>query len=623
MTELQMFLEGNGISHKQALLRTAYLLSESSDETIAALYRIPEMRAQIDEAHSLLESDDEFIRAASKLMEAAPAWLARGAQAVAKALPTVGSIAGGVGGIALGSALGGVGALAGGIGGRMGGAKLGQAAGNKLNNWATKQLSPQTQQTSTGSKQMSWGDLLTAAKNNNAAALDYLKKLAGSEQYGANIRQWAKQTGLVLAESRPKASDFIRIPLLEDDGTAALQAAMDAKFQQIYQAALSKGYTPAQAQTYASAQTTSFGTSAASAITNMPAPTALSTPAATGQPAGEAVPGAGAPQGTPIPLTVDPNAARPTPAHTPHPFDPTHPKAAVDAAITDFRRDAGVEPSPSAPTVGANTGETSSWDEDGYLVTRDAQGNVLSAMNPNTSEYLTREQYAAHVQADEAPAVASTLHTPRHTADPSLMSAGPGPIEGYPADNTLAEDPIGVPTDPLELAPIVHADPSALVQAIPQAGPQLPAGGHDPDDPRFQLHNNMMDVSGDVAQASTGDPTFDIAIAAAAAFAGLIGLSGVGAISKAIQNKQLQNTVGFEGDDAKKMISSTCVNVLKTLQSIRKEERPDAIEKGLAKAGKLFYMTNGQWRQLKDFASLKTASKDLPSITAFKLGPAA
>ena len=34
---LQIFLEGNGITHKQALVRTAYLLTECSNEAIAIL----------------------------------------------------------------------------------------------------------------------------------------------------------------------------------------------------------------------------------------------------------------------------------------------------------------------------------------------------------------------------------------------------------------------------------------------------------------------------------------------------------------------------------------------------------------------------------------------------------
>jgi hypothetical protein len=123
-------------------------------------------------------------------------------------------------------------------------------------------------------------------------------------------------------------------------------------------------------------------------------------------------------------------------------------------------------------------------------------------------------------------------------------------------------------------------------------------------------------------RVAESDPVMGIAIAAAAGFAALLGLSSVGAISKAIRNKQLKNTIGFEGEDAKKMISTTCINVLKTLQTVERENRPDAIEKGLASAGKLYYMANGQWRQLKDFASLKLAAKELPKITVFKLGTA-
>lgn len=569
MTELQMFLEGNGVSHKQSLLRTAYLLNESSDETIRALYCIPEMRAQIDEVHSLLENDAEFIRAASKLMEAAPQWLAKGAQAVAKALPMVGSVAGGIGGAALGSALGGVGAVAGGVGGRMGGAKLGQVAGNKLNNWANKQLSPQTQQTPAGNKQMSWGDLLTAAKNNNAAALDYLRKLAGSEQYGANIRQWAKQNGLALAESAFSASTVIRIPrLFEDESTASLQAAMDAKFNQVYQAAVAKGYTPAQAQSFA--QQNMFGRDTPSIVASMPAPpTPTPTPVATPTPEAQAT------AGTPLPTAewdrLQAQGAQPTPSPSP---EPTLPDGSPD-----------------------------------FSTMLNQQIGKLNQAMPG-----------------------GELPTAPEASIPS-MPPPPPEIEEDPVAELPDPAPVGMEEiDPLDVATTVGVDPATLVTAIPSVAsaaqptpspsPSLPAGGHDPDDPRFQSRMAADSGAAEAMQIAESDPVLGIAIAAAAGFAALLGLSGVGAISKAIKNKQLKNTTGFEGEDAKKKISITCVNVLKTLQAVASEDRPDAIEKGLAAAGKLFYMANGQWKQIKDFASLKTAAKDLPKVTAFKLGTA-
>lgn len=564
MKELQMFLEGNGITHKQALLRTAYLLSESSDETIAALYRIPEMRAQIDEVHTLLEKDEEFIRASTKLMEAAPQWLARGAQAVAKALPTVGSVAGGIGGAALGSALGGVGAIAGGVGGRMGGAKLGQMAGNKLNNWANKQLSPQTQPTATGTKQLSWGDLLTAAKNNNAAALDYLRKLAGSEQYGANIRQWAKQNGLALAESQSRASDFILVPLFEEGvTTAAFQAAITAKFQKIYQAALQKGYSPTQAQAFAN-ENVMQARPAEAIVASMPTP-----------------------------QVAAPEVAQVTPeSGTPLPTAEWDRLAAAD-------REVGT---PAVETPELPNGE------------------------PDFSAMLDQQIAKINQTAPLAGEAPEALSEPELTPENGSIDLGALPEPGLQIEAPLGLEEV----QPLELASVVQTDPSSLASVIPHNEPlpsvpetKLPAGGHDPDDPRFQPPMDIETGANEAIQVAEGDPALGIAIAAGAVFAGLLGLSGVGAISKAIRNKQLQNTVGFEGDDAKKMVSTTCVNVLKTLQSVQKEMRPDAIEKGLATAGKLFYMANGQWRQLKDFASLKTAAKDLPSITAFKLGPAA
>ena len=566
MNELRMFLEGNGVSHKQALLRTAYLLSESSDEVIAALYRIPEMRTQIDEVHTLLETDAEFIRASTKLMEAAPQWLAKGAQAVAKALPTVGSVAGGVGGAALGSAFGGVGAVAGGVGGRMGGAKLGQMAGNKLNNWANKQLSPQTQQTSTGTKQMSWGDLLTAAKNNNAAALDYLRKLAGSEQYGANIRQWAKQNGLALAESIASANTLIRVPrLFEDD--SALQAAMDAKFNQIYQAAIAKGYTPAQAQSYASSAP--WGQSAQSVVANLPTPT----------------PEPVAPSPAPLP-----SAPSPTPtAGTPLPTAEWDRLQAQSAQATPVAPEA----SPTLPDGSPD-----------FSTMLDQQISKINQAMPGGELPATPEVSAV---PEVTPVVETPAEAPVDLPDPA---------------------PIGMEEiAPLDIAPTVGVEPAALVAAIPSAvaAPEaapLPAGGHDPDDPRFQPHEVPAVEANEAMQVAESDPVMGIAIAAAAGFAALLGLSGVGAISKAIRNKQLKNTIGFEGEDAKKMVSTTCVNVLKTLQTVERENRPDAIEKGLASAGSLYYMANGQWRQLKDFASLKLAAKELPKITAFKLGTA-
>ncbi len=551
MTELRMFLEGNGVSHKQALLRTAYLLNESSDKTIRALYRIPEMRTQIDEVHLLLENDAEFIRAASKLMEAAPQWLAKGAQAVAKALPMVGSVAGGIGGAALGSALGGVGAVAGGVGGRMGGAKIGQVTGNKLNNWANKQLSPQTQQTPTGSKQMSWGDLLAAAKNNNAAALDFLRKLAGSEQYGANIRQWAKQNGLALAESAVAASAIIHVPrLFEDESTASLQAALDAKFNQIYQAAMAKGYTPAQAQSFA--QQNLFGRDAQSVVASLPAPPVAS-----------------------------PTPAAPTPA-------------------------------PVAQATAGTPLPTAEWDR------LQAQG-AQSAPTPAATPTLP----------DGSPDFSTMLDQQIGKLNQTMPG---GELPTAPIGELPEPTPIGMEgIEPLDVATTVGVDPATLVTAIPSIPPaqltptassSLPAGGHDPDDPQFQPQLAAATGTGEIMQVAESDPALGIAIAAVAGFAALLGLSGVGAISKAIRNKQLKNTVGFEGEDAKKMVSTTCVNVLKTLQAVESENRPDAIEKGLASAGKLFYMANGQWRQLKDFASLKAAAKDLPKITSFKLGTA-
>jgi len=545
MNELRMFLEGNGITHKQALLRTAYLLNESSDSTIAALYRIPEMRAQINEVYFLLESDDEFIRASTKLMEAAPQWLAKGAQAVAKALPTVGSIAGGAGGAALGSALGGVGALAGGMGGRMAGAKVGQKLGNKLNTWATKQLSPQTQQVSTGSKQISWGDLLVAAKNNNAVALDYIKRLAKSEQYGASIRRWAKQNGLALAETRPKASDYIRIPRLAESlidflkGLGGKSTELNIDGERL---------TNVQADSNGRVYHAEWNGNALSQ------------------------------------KELD--------------FVNNYINNPLGFGSGDIQRQASRSPKD--------------------LVSGNTNNPALSPSEKSPNPPATQS-----VQTGEP---TSPVHP-----DTSSIVNPPVSVEGTPHS---LEEPIDHPVglehvQPTDIASTVHVNPEHLTQSVPITTPHQPAGvslrlspgGHDPDDPRFQSHEVFAGATGAI-QVAESNPALGIAVAAVAGFAALLGLSSVGAISKAIRNKQLKNTVGFEGEDAKKMVSTTCVNILKTLQTVESEYRPDAIEKGLASAGKLFYMANGKWRQLKDFASLKAAAKDLPKITSFKLGPA-
>ena len=535
MNELRMFLEGNEVSHKQALLRTAYLLNESSDEVIAALYRIPEMRAQIDEVYTLLETDAEFIRASTKLMEAAPQWLAKGAQAVAKVLPTVGSVAGGVGGATLGSALGGVGALAGGIGGRMAGAEVGQKLGNKLNTWATKQLSPQIQQVSTSPKQVSWGDLLIAAKNNNAVALDYIKKLAKSEQYGASIRQWAKQNGLALAEARPKASNYIRIPrLLEDDRTMIFNN-----------------------QKYTDLQYDDNGNITSAKLWGR------------------------------------------------FPANKTE-IAGLNQKKGENLQTLNMIKSGTSPQASSSVNTNSS------ISPSSKESHTFS--NPNTAQSLQTGESASSAHPDTSSVV-----------DPPVSVEGTSHSLEEPIDH-----PVGLEhVQPIDIASTVHVNPEHLAQSVPITTPHQPAGvsprlspsGHDPDDPRFQSHEVSAGATGAI-QVAESNPALGIAIAAVVGFAALLGLSSVGAISKAIRNKQLKNTVGFEGEDAKKMVSTTCVNILKTLQTVESEYRPDAIEKGLTSAGKLFYMANGQWHRLKDFASLKAAAKDLPKITSFKLGPA-
>jgi hypothetical protein len=566
MNELRMFLEGNGVSHKQALLRTAYLLNESSDEIIAALYRIPEMRTQIDEVYFLLENDDEFIRASAKLMEATPQWLARGAQAVAKTLPTIGGAVGGAGGATLGSALGGVGVgtLAGKIGGGIAGAAVGRKLGNRLNTWATKQLSPQTQQVSTGSKQISWGDLLVAAKNNNAVALDYIKRLAKSEQYGASIRRWAKQNSLSLTESRPKASDYIRIPrLLEEDMEGFLRSLGGRPTTLVVDG---QKYTNVRADANGHVTYAELGNSPVSPDMLNGINTSIET---TDRESNE--------------------VQQQTRAFS------KHPEGLLSGSTngSNFFSGEGNHTPPNPTVTQVQTPVSGSTNGSNSL---SGEGNHIPP-NPTVTQSLQTSELASSVHSDTPPVV---------------------------------PPPIGLEhVQPTDIASTVQVNSEHLVQSIPittshqptDAHPRLPLGGH-PDNPHVQPHEVPAVGANEAIRVAESDPVMGIAIAAAAGFAALLGLSSVGAISKAIRNKQLKNTIGFEGEDAKKMISTTCINVLKTLQTVERENRPDAIEKGLASAGKLYYMANGQWRQLKDFASLKLAAKELPKITVFKLGTA-
>lgn len=100
-------------------------------------------------------------------------------------------------------------------------------------------------------------------------------------------------------------------------------------------------------------------------------------------------------------------------------------------------------------------------------------------------------------------------------------------------------------------------------------------------------------------------------------------LTGIGIVytqAKKKQRAKLEQLPTIKGFKAQKLLSDSCTYILKTLKFIEAPFRGDALEKGLAAMGNIYYIAKGEWRSIKDFATLKAALKNISEINGIKVG---